>query len=514
VALQALQNESSLSQADVEFQADRYANSSRGPRESRWKLWCAFAERCEVPPLPVTTDLIDKIGALFKQGRYRSAAQYYSVAKSEHRSQGYDWSPALDHAVAQAVRSITRRTGPSAAKLDFPLERIESPSDVGIVAAWFLLRGLEIGLSPKLRMHTAYAFGRTTQAAIGLWKAEAPFFGDGQGEVAVWPRQVVLRWAQHAFRVAGWGSAAICRYVQEAALADPTQVARAVVDRSAPWSQTAFEDKECLYITSGFRHCPLCFPDEAAVVSVLEPPELPKEASLTFREYFTTCSRTGVRYRLSWNRSGQESSSTVDTPPYLGAPTVVAGALQCSTDFRSPPVLSAIDHEGAYRSITVRDPHECGLLLPGDPPTLWSHFSFPFGSVGSVWGYLRVADVVSFLSIALLLMFAAHYVDDFFSIEQAATASRAFAAFQAFHRMLGFRMKEEKSKPPDRQQTLLGIEWSFQNQALFASPGEARIAKLSQTIRDYLQSDRMSASECAALTVKLCFTCTWVFNCV
>ena len=47
--------------------------------------------------------------------------------------------------------------------------------------------------------------------------------------------------------------------------------------------------------------------------------------------------------------------------------------------------------------------------MPGDPPTLWSHFALP--------AQFGVADVVAFLSISLLLMFAAHYVDDFFSIE-------------------------------------------------------------------------------------------------
>ena len=166
-AAAAVQGEGALAKADEAFQEDKFAKSSRGPRESRWKLWCSLAEQRNLPPLPVTVDLIDKVGALLKQARYRSAAQYYSVAKSEHRAHGHDWPASLDHAVAQAVRSITRGMGPSSAKLDFPLEvcsrsfdgdvvraystlqvpehaRIEAPADTGIVASWFLLRGLEI----------------------------------------------------------------------------------------------------------------------------------------------------------------------------------------------------------------------------------------------------------------------------------------------------------------------------------------------------------------------------------
>ncbi|CAE7632238.1 DD3-3 [Symbiodinium sp. CCMP2592] len=362
-AASAVQGKSALEKADEAFQEDKFARSSRGPRESRWKLWCSLAEQRNLPPLPITVDLIDKIGALFKQARYRSAAQYYSVAKSEHRAQGFEWSPSLDHAVAQAVRSITRGMGPSAAKLDFPLEscsrsleldierayaslqvpassRIEAPADTGIVAAWFLLRGLEIssvvcedvsfsreGLvklslpvskndasargcsrthacicsrqhdpgcnrsgdegmlftplqqcSCSLGRHPLCPYHAALRCAIrlrksGRWEPKAPFFGDGEGpptkaqvvwlarvfawvlcegDLRDWPRQVVQRWAQHAFRVAGaqlfaradldlhvimligrWGSAAICRYVQEAALANPARAAQAVADRTS-----------------------------------------------------------------------------------------------------------------------------------------------------------------------------------------------------------------------------------------------------------------------------------------
>ena len=363
VALQAVQSTSSLDQADAAFHEDKYANSSRGPRESRWRLWCAFAEQRGLPPLPLTTELVDKVGALFKQGRYRSAAQYYSVAKSEHRSQGHEWSPALDHAISQAVRSITRGMGPASAKLDFPMElcsrdfssdvqsayeslqvpssaQVADPADTGIVAAWFLLRGLEIssvvcsdisfsregrvklelpvskndpsargcsrthccicsrqhdpgcsrsgdeallftplqkcacslGRHPLCPYHAALRCSVRLRQA-GRWHAQAPFFGDGHGpptktqvawlarvfawvlcsgDLQEWPRQVIQRWSQHAFRVAGaqmfaragldlhvimligrWGSAAICRYVQEAALSNPERAAAAVAKRTS-----------------------------------------------------------------------------------------------------------------------------------------------------------------------------------------------------------------------------------------------------------------------------------------
>ena len=80
---------------------------------------------------------------------------------------------------------------------------------------------------------------------------------------------------------------------------------------------------------------------------------------------------------------------------------MVAGALECSNRFANPLPVSAVDHEGAYRSLPVRDQV---LVLPGDPPALRSHFAFLLGSVGSVarsgatFRYFRVGDVASSVS--------------------------------------------------------------------------------------------------------------------
>ena len=168
-AAAAVRTESALAKADEEFQEDKFAKTSRGPRESRWKLWCSLAER-SLPPLPITVELIDKVGALFKQARYRSAAQYYSVAISLNTDLRGTTGPQLStmRSRKQSGRS-PGGVGPSSAKLDFPLEacarsfeqdvekayvklqlpesaRIEAPADTGIVAAWCLVK-LELPIS-------------------------------------------------------------------------------------------------------------------------------------------------------------------------------------------------------------------------------------------------------------------------------------------------------------------------------------------------------------------------------
>ena len=62
------------------------------------------------------------------------------MAKSFHREAGFEWEPHLDHAVRQAVRSITRGMGPSSAKLDVPLELCDSQFASRISEAYETLR--------------------------------------------------------------------------------------------------------------------------------------------------------------------------------------------------------------------------------------------------------------------------------------------------------------------------------------------------------------------------------------
>ncbi|CAE7213569.1 unnamed protein product [Symbiodinium natans] len=106
----------------------------------------------------------------------------------------------------------------------------------------------------------------------------------------------------------------------------------------------------------------------------------------------------------------------------------------------------------------VRNPRECGVLLPCQKEqALWLHLALPFGSTGSVWSYVRIADALTFVALTLLMLPTAHYVDDFFQVEPTSVAESGFQAFQQLSRLLGLRMKESKAKPPSQDQTLLGV---------------------------------------------------------
>ncbi|CAE7844333.1 unnamed protein product, partial [Symbiodinium necroappetens] len=153
-----------------------------------------------------------------------------------------------------------------------------------------------------------------------------------------------------------------------------------------------------------------------------------------------------VRRADDWLRSHHNATVWVsDSPAYCGVDTL-ASCIQ-SAPVRQNMLLSAVDHEGAYRGLPVRSPSECGVILPVQKDRcLFVHNSLPFGSTGSVWSYLRVADVLSFLAVSLLFVPSAHFVDDFHQSESADVADSGFQSFKLFHSTLGFRMKVAKEK--------------------------------------------------------------------
>ena len=156
-----------MAKADEEFALDKFAKTSRAPRESRWVTWQKMASSRGLAPVPLSVELIDKVGSILKAARYRSPAQYYAIAKEKHMQQGFAWSPELELARNQAIRSVLRGVGPSEPKLDLEVDkagddfankmasayfqlqqpehvRLPYPAETVVAASWFLLRGIEI----------------------------------------------------------------------------------------------------------------------------------------------------------------------------------------------------------------------------------------------------------------------------------------------------------------------------------------------------------------------------------
>ncbi|CAE7799181.1 unnamed protein product [Symbiodinium sp. CCMP2592] len=148
-----------------------------------------------------------------------------------------------------------------------------------------------------------------------------------------------------------------------------------------------------------------------------------------------------VRRADDWRRSHHNSTVCVqDSPPYAGTQSVL-NLVQSAAQFGEPTV-AALDHDGAYRALPVRDPQECYVFVPNQAePSVFRHLVLPFGGTGSVWSYLRIADIICFLTITMLFIPAAHFVDDYFYSEPTHTSESAFTSFCLLQALLGFQMK-------------------------------------------------------------------------
>ena len=143
---------------------DMYAQSSKKPREALWKTWCSMAAAWDLQPVPLTEELVIKVGASFKAGHYKSPQNYFSRALQEHRQMTKQHpTPFVQALIKNVIRSITRGAGPTAFKGSFEVELLnrsydlnalcreptywsEDPShsrDATLICCWWLLRGIE-----------------------------------------------------------------------------------------------------------------------------------------------------------------------------------------------------------------------------------------------------------------------------------------------------------------------------------------------------------------------------------
>ena len=108
-----------------EFREGIWARSNKRPQDSRWRSWCRICSAWQVPPVPLTTEVIERVAASLKVGGYRSGRQFFSRARREHRVRVRQPVPAdVELAMKDAVRSLDRGIGGPALKDAFRAEAI------------------------------------------------------------------------------------------------------------------------------------------------------------------------------------------------------------------------------------------------------------------------------------------------------------------------------------------------------------------------------------------------------
>ena len=148
----------------------QYANNTGATRDSRWGLWVRLSEQWQLPPFPLTIELVSAIGASLKAGGYRSAAQVFGMARQQHVLIHKIAVPVnVEQHIKETIRSIERGIGPPALNDSFLAEDLGAVhtgintepitthwSDdsyycvlATLVCCWWMLRGIKMAAAQR-----------------------------------------------------------------------------------------------------------------------------------------------------------------------------------------------------------------------------------------------------------------------------------------------------------------------------------------------------------------------------
>ena len=144
--------------AKENYQKLMYASGTRAAKDSHISLWAELCKRRSLPAMPMSPLSIEEVGSVMRSAGYRSALSYISDVKLEHIRRGYAWSDALDLAMRDAKRALTRGLGGASKSEEMRLEWLASLPDTardddrlprGGALAWafgthFILREVEL----------------------------------------------------------------------------------------------------------------------------------------------------------------------------------------------------------------------------------------------------------------------------------------------------------------------------------------------------------------------------------
>ena len=105
-----------------DFEENTYAASSRAPLRAKLRSIEAALAAWGADPLPPTAVKIRMLGASLRYGAYRAASSYLSAYKLAAQRLGYDFTPDMLVALADAGRSCNRGLGAPTKAKPLPLE--------------------------------------------------------------------------------------------------------------------------------------------------------------------------------------------------------------------------------------------------------------------------------------------------------------------------------------------------------------------------------------------------------
>ena len=133
---------------------DVYARSTRRSQEARIATLVKLAAAAAIALVPATVESISLLAGALKAGSYRSGAGYLGALARVHKRAGHCWTPDLEIARTDAVRSLERGMGPAKRARVVDLEAVvghrgdtggtqQGDIDFVTIGALWMLRGAE-----------------------------------------------------------------------------------------------------------------------------------------------------------------------------------------------------------------------------------------------------------------------------------------------------------------------------------------------------------------------------------
>ena len=100
------------------FQGVVYAPGTPRAKSALFKLWCDILSARGLPPLPVDTEKLSIVSSVLRAAGFKSAPAYLYEAKDCHMRAGHAWTDALNIALRDCRRGLTRGLGPPCRALE------------------------------------------------------------------------------------------------------------------------------------------------------------------------------------------------------------------------------------------------------------------------------------------------------------------------------------------------------------------------------------------------------------
>ena len=253
--------------------------------------------------------------------------------------------------------------------------------------------------------------------------------------------------------------------------------------------------------------------------------DLPSNAVISKR--FALWQKTKYRCIDDYSGSLVNATCTVDETPFLHTIDVASALLSSwmrkATDagYSLDIVGRSYDLKAAYRQLFVKECNRPFSYIAVHNSELggtdiFGGIALPFGSVQSVYSFLRVAHSLWFIGTTQLLLPWTFFYDDFLCFSEAAMANNVHQAATLLFKILGWRIAEDGSKAADFSKCLqcLGVTFDLSgtlDQFVKVANTASRIDELTQDINSVLSAGSMKKSLANKLRGRMQFAENQIF---